>query len=449
MNVIKSMIMKVMNMFLLKNTLESFGIKTVASEAMGQAVRRWENMYKNSGPLMLPSSIASETARLTTLELKSEIGGSKRAEYLNSQYRKVIEKIRIITEYACASGGVMLKPNVVGKEIEVSCIKSGCFIPTMYDVSGKITGAAFLDRRYADNKIYTRIEHHTPEKGGYVIRNYVFVSEDEGSIGTRILPAAFEEWKDIAPVVRIENLKEPLFAYFRMPMANQVDENSPLGVSVYSRCEKLIEDANRQYERLLWEFESGERALFVHDTAFKTDKDGNRVLPDKRMYRLICGDDLFEQWSPAIREENYTNGLNQILRRIEFNAGLAYGTLSDIESVDKTAEEIKESKQRSYSHIVDIQNSLKSALGELIGVMNTLTDLYGLCSEGDYSVSFVFDDSIVADRKTEFAELCRMVEMGAMLPWEVRMWYFGEDEETAKQKLENIEKENLPETALN
>lgn len=437
MNVFKSLIMKVMNMFLLKNTLEGLGIKTAASENVSAAAKRWDSMYKSSNPLCLPSAIASETARLVTLEMKSEIGGSARAKYLNAQYKKVLNKIRSITEYACATGGVMLKPYVSGNEIEISCVRSGCFIPTEYDSSGKITGAAFLDRRYSGNKIYTRIEHHIPECGGYVIKNYAFVSESEGDIGARISFDSFDEWKGIEPVVRIENLLHPLFAYFKMPMANTVDENSPLGVSVYSKCEQLIDDANTQYERMMWEFESGERALYVHDTAFKTDKDGNKILPDKRLYRLIAGEDLYEEWSPSIREESYINGLNEILRKIEFNSGLAYGTLSNVQSADKTAEEIKDSKQRSYSHIADIQNSLEAAMRDLAEVMNTLTDLYSLCEAGEYSISFAFDDSIVADRKSEFAEKCQMVAMGAMAPWEVRMWYFGEDEETAKMKLSN------------
>jgi hypothetical protein len=54
---------------------------------------------------------------------------------------------------------------------------------------------------------------------------------------------------------------------------------------------------------------------------------------------------------------------------------------------------------------------------------------------GDYSVSFEFDDGIAADRKTEFEEKRLMVGDGLMMPWEFRMWYFGEDENTAKGAL--------------
>ena len=53
----------------------------------------------------------------------------------------------------------------------------------------------------------------------------------------------------------------------------------------------------------------------------------------------------------------FSNGYNRIVQKIEFNCGLAYGTLSDPQVVDKTAEEIISSKQRSYATVKAIQNS--------------------------------------------------------------------------------------------
>ena len=68
--------------------------------------------------------------------------------------------------------------------------------------------------------------------------------------------------------------------------------------------------------------------------------------------------------------------------------------------------------------------------------MNVYCDMYSLIPKGEYSISFDFDDSIAADRKTEFEEKQILVNSGIMQPWEFRMWYFGEDEETARAKLE-------------
>ena len=252
------------------------------------------------------------------------------------------------------------------------------------------------------------------------------------------------EWASLSAEVQIQNVKRPLFGYFKNPSANNIETTSPLGVSVFARATELIAEADRQYERLLWEFESGERALYVSDTAFKKDGNNKPILPNKRLYKTLGVDDadLFQDWTPTLREANIISGLNKILQRIEFNCSLSYGTLSDPQNVDKTAEEIRASKQRSYSNVCDIQKALKTALEELIYAMDVWCTLYKLAPAGEYETSFDFDDSIVADRKSEFAEKQALVSMGIIQPWEFRAWYTGEDEETAKMNVGAVDNED-------
>src|SRR5699024_1784287 len=131
-----------------------------------------------------------------------------------------------------------------------------------------------------------------------------------------------------------------------------------LGVSIYSRAENLIKEADRQYSSILWEYEATEAAIDVSlDMLVNAEE-----LPKgkERLFRKLDTEDenFYKVFSPNIRDESLYNGLNQLLRKIEFNVGLAYGTLSDVEEVAKTATEIASSKQRSYATIVDIQKSL-------------------------------------------------------------------------------------------
>ena len=183
--------------------------------------------------------------------------------------------------------------------------------------------------------------------------------------------------------LRLKNVKMPLFAYFKIPNANNVDDTSPLGVSVYSRAINDIKEADNQWTRLLWEFEGSELAIDADITLFKKDDKGNYEFPKgkDRLFRMMDLDDNAEKYkvfAPAIRDENLINGFNAILRRIEFNVGLAYRTLSDPNTVDKTAEEIKASKQRSYSTVSDIQKSLQTALEQLVYAMDVMAQLSGL-----------------------------------------------------------------------
>jgi len=407
----------------------------------------WSAMYENHSPwltddvtgLGLASAISAEFARLVTIEMKSEIHGNERADFLNSTYQNIVNQARRFTEIACAKGAIVLKPYVKNNKIFIDYIEPEDFCPLSFDGDGNITSAAFCDRLYKDDTIYTRIEEHRLGER-YVITNRVFKSNSSGELGKEISLKQIPEWESLRDYAEISGINTPLFAYFKMPMTNIFNSDSPLGVSVFARAVDLIKDADIQYSRLLWEFESGKRALFIDESAVTRDKFGRKVIPDTRLYRMLNTDDdtLFKDWTPQIRQNELIEGLNRILRSIEFNTGLAYGTISDVQSNDKTAEEIRASKQRSYSTVTDIQGALKKALSELVYIMNVWCSIYNLAPEGKYELSFDFDDSILADRALEFSEKRQLVEMGIMTPWEFRMWYFGEDEPLARKKITEI-----------
>lgn len=412
------------------------------SDEMGVALRLWKEMYEEQGGLHLPAAIAFEMARMITIELQSVVSGSPRADFINKCYQRIIDEIRIPVEYGCAKGGLVMKPYVSDGRLFVDFIQADRFFPTAFDETGKIKGAVFVQTCAKNGKFYTRMEKHSLLDNVYEISNKAFCSHNKDSLGVQIGLEEVEEWKNLAESVSVGNIKQPLFGYFKPAIANTIDPSSPLGVSVFANAVNLIDDANRQYERLNWEFESGERALIANAMAFKRDKDGKPRLPDKKLYRTLDVEDMdfFKEWSPSIRESEFIDGLNNILRRIEFNCGFAYGTLSDVNYADRTAEEIRTSKQRSYSTISDNQKALKNALVDLVYAMDVWCTLYNLAPMGSYEISFEFDDSIAADRKTEYEEKQALVNSGIMAPWEFREWYFGEDEAVAKQKIGEIGK---------
>lgn len=413
---------------------------------MSTAIAQWNSLYQNKSygdgenSLNLAAGICSELARLTTVEFSSEISGSKRADYLNRQYQRVIGKTRDFVEHACAQGGVILKPYPCKNELYISVVMAESFYPTEFSSDGEISGGIFFESFSKDGYYYTRLEEHKLINGQYIINNSAYKSRLKNVLGKKTLLTDIERWAQLEPICVIENVKRPLFVYFKMPLSNTVDINSPLGVSAFSRAVNLIKDANIQYKNLLWEFESGKRALYLDECAIRQDEDNNPKIPDKRLYKMLStGDDtLFKDWSPAIRQTEYLQGLDRILRSIEFNCGLAYGTLSDLQTSDKTAEEIKASKQRSYATVCDIQNSLKRALLELVEVLDIYADIYDFAPKGEYNVSFNFDDSIICDRAKEFSEKIVLLDKGIIAPWEMRKWYMNEENDEAKQRIGEI-----------
>ena len=406
------------------------------SGAMDGARRRWRSMYMSPQGLRLPAAVAGELSRLTTVEMKVGIQGEG-GEFLEKTLEPLMGRLRRELEYALADGSMVFKPYYDGRGLKIDVVKGDSFRPVSWDGNGNITGALFWQELKKEDGYYTRVERHSLEDGRYRIENSAFKSRVPGEAGKPIDLSEVDEWKDMAQSVVLDNILRPLFGFFRTPAANTVDSMSPLGVSVFAGAEELILDADRLYKNLLWEFESGKRRLYVDITAFDRDGKGQPKLPDTELFRTIDVNDsgFFSEWSPELRNEALQSGLNTVLQRIEYNCGLAYGTISQPSYVEKTAEEIRASKQRSYCFVCDLQRQLRLALEELIYAMGVWAQVYGLAKMGEYSCGFEFDDSIIADRKTEYEEKVRLVELGVMRPWELRAWYLGESEQLAREAL--------------
>ena len=397
---------------------DAIGVEVAVSDKIANEIDLWAKMYKNEPPWKekniklcgLPAAIAGEFARLVTLELKTEVTGN---DFINEEYQAVVSDIRKYTEYACAKGGLAMKPYASEGHIEVDMVQADRFFPTKFNSRGEVTAAVFAESLTVGKKVYTRLEYHQHEGTMYHINNKAFVKQDLDNVevlGKEVPLTAVPEWANLQEEVTLKNVKMPLFAYFKIPNANNVDDTSPLGVSVYSRAINDIKEADNQWTRLLWEFEGSELAIDADITLFKKDDKGNYEFPKgkDRLFRMMDLDDNAEKYkvfAPAIRDENLINGFNAILRRIEFNVGLAYGTLSDPNTVDKTAEEIKASKQRSYSTVSDIQKSLQTALEQLVYAMDVMAQLSGLSGRKKYEMSFDWDDSIVIDKEQKLASM--------------------------------------------
>lgn len=440
-----------------ENIQKAMGIDIATSREMESAILLWSRMYTNRAPwiadgvhsIELPAAIASEHARLATMEAKFNFTNTSRSDYISDQFRKVKNMLPIYTEFGCAKGSFILKPYVDGGNIAVDYVHADDFFPVTFNGAGRMTAAIFPEYKKSGKKLYIRLEYHELAGNGYRIVNRAFCSENASvkvgniiNLGGEIPLDKVEEWAGLAPEVEIRKVDFPLFAYFSVPLANNTDPHSPLGVSVYSRAVPLIQDADEQYGAAMWEYRSKETAIQAGGEYFKKDRYNNIILPSgkERMFQAFNDTvdrdkGLFNVFSPEIRDESFYRGLNRILQRIEFNCGLAYGTLSDPQNVDKTAEEIKSSKQRSYATVTSIQNSLGGTLEDLVNAMDFWASYAGLAPEGNCQISCDWDDSVTTDAETKRKRDLEDVGAGIMAPWEYRVRHYGEDEETAKSKV--------------
>lgn len=539
-NTITTKVRGIFNKMIGKQTIEEvLKIKPTMSNEMVNAIELWTSMYEGRSPwlkeptdedpstvksLGLPQLIASEKARTALIEFESEIttpikdiepatpnymdennvgtdgkpqpmiathlvtkdipkGSTKRAEFLNKQYEKLKDALRIQLEYGIAKGGLVVKPYPVkhnnqtlhqetdmmtgeitqsesdnGYEIEFDFIQANEFYPLAFDSSGKMTEAAFIQRKMDKDVVYSRLEYHKLEDNYVTVINKAFKSNAVATgkldnLGQEVPLSEVPEWALLSSETTLRGVNRLLFAYFKMPEANTIDTHSPLGVSGFDKVKWLIKEADKQYSRLLWEFEGGELAIDIDRNALKWVQDPND--PDygksvmgalqNRLYRKVDlnEDNTYEVFSPTLRDQSLINGLNCILMRIEDGAGISRGTLSDVVSEAKTATELRMLRVRSYETNAHIQKATERMLRDAIYVMNVYCDLYEITEMGEYEVSFEWDDSIINDTDTELTKRLMLIQNGIASKLETRMWYFGETERQAREALMRVQEESL------
>lgn len=435
--------------------------KVLMSDQMSNEILKWSSIYNDHSPWLdkkedifsigLGADISSEMAILTTLELETRLEGSEFADALNETYQELIGDIRTYTEYGCAKGGCAFRPSFTGEKFTIDFIQGEHFYPTSFDTSGRITGAVFVEQIKRNDTIYTRFEWQDKTSHGYMIINKAYASSEEGILGDEIPLSYVFEWENVPDAVILPGVDVPLFGYFKIPTANKIDNSSPLGPSVFASAVDLIKQADEHWARINREYKLTEPAISVADAMLKT-VDDKSVIPKgyERLYRAmptysgINEKPFYEEWMPNIRHEALFSGLNRILQRIEFSCGLAYGTLSDMQLVTKTAEEIRSSKQRSYATVKDIQNSLENALTDVIYALVALSSVHDIgISVGEVTPIFEWGDSIIIDKQTEIQDMRADVAAGLIRPELYIMKKYGVTEEEALEMLPKID-ESIP-----
>lgn len=453
-------------------------IETPLSTEMINALDEWYQAYCNQAPwvnddtvksMNLPAMISSEIARQVTLEMQWNITGktpekgpddeetpeavdNPRAVYLREEFEKLMAELRKKLEQGCAAGGMAVRPypNIKDGHIYFGWTMDWSLYPVAFDENGDLKDVIFRDV-YQDGEItYTRLERHTVNGDNVEVTQRVFKSKFKDQVGSEVPLSSVEQWAELPPKATLHNTEGQMFGWFKVAAANNVDVDSPMGISVFHKALKVIKQADMQYSRLLWEFEGSELAIDVDPLALRPQKPDAKSgygevkyeLPklNDRLFRGVnLDEDHYSVFSPAIRDTALLNGLNRLLMMIEDLSGLSRGTLSDAPLEARTATELRILRQRTYATIADNQSALERCLRDVVRAMDKYATIYKLAPEGEYELSFEWDDSILTDRAQEMSERLELMSQGIISKAEMRQWYTGETEPQAKAAIKAIQ----------
>lgn len=439
-NAIRELVRK---MFPSKTIKEVYSVDIAVTDLMFRHIAEWNRMYSGKASwlsedvisLRLEQAIVREFANITLNEMTASVTDKR----IDEIFKTAIKDINQNFQRGLASGAMIIKP-LGGNNVQY--VPQTDFIPIEYDVNGRLMKVIFPEiKQISDREYLIRLEYHSlePEKG-LTITNRAFRSSSPDSLGKEIPLKSVPEWSSLTEGVTYPLMKRPAFGYYVNPIANSID-GSHGGVSIFDSATELIRLADIQFGRLDWEFESAERAIHVDDTILCPVNTASVVQTfevPKLKERLFKGlnisggtQDFFKEFSPSLREENFIKGLEEYKRAIEFTIGLSYGDISNPQSVEKTATEIKAAKKRKYNTVSAIQNNLKICLEDLVYALA----FFNAATQRRYEFICDFKDSILVDEETERQQDRNDVSMGIMRPEEYRAKWYGESLDEALKNL--------------
>lgn len=421
---------------------DEFNIEPISTEQMRSWINECVNIYQGNpcwldeddhiDTINFAKALASETARLATLGIGVKLDGSTRADWLQEQIDKVYFQLRHWTEYGCAYGTIILKPN--GDSIDL-------YTPDMFEVThvtnDTIDGVIFHTWKQVGKKWYTRLEYHRFEGDLYVITNKCYFGDYPDDTKDQV-DISVTPWSGLKEEAAISNMVCPLFGVLRTPQANNIDLNSPYGLPIFSEAVQELRDLDIAYSRNSKEIKDSKRTVLLDSDRLLPFGAGNlnrESLPD--YIKLVDGDtstesDVYHEINPTLNTDTRLTGINALLSQIGYKVGFSNGYFVFNESTGiQTATQVEADQQRTIQFIKDVRDKLESCLDGLIYALDVFASLYSLAPKGKYEVTYGFGD-ITYNVEEDRARWWGYVQAGKVPAWMFFVKFEGMTEEEAK-----------------
>ena len=362
-------------------------------------------------------------------------GENARVDLLNKMGQSMWKKAKKMTSMGFGYGGVIIVPYVRGGKIYYNLVPQNRV--TIDETDGElITGATVLAEKKViggslDSKTYMRWTNYQVKNGNITITQQF--SDEKGNK----IPAP-EFWKNIQEVQVITGVDRVLFGYLKSPVNNR-NASDTYGVPITYGCDATINEIKETLRQMVREYDLKQAFVGADATMFN----GKDALPLNGLFKKIdSGDDsFFEVFDPQFRD--YTTRLQELYRRLESEIGTSKGILSDVQTANATATEIKRSMYDTFTIVDDMRSNIEKAMEDFFYACNVLANAYNLSPQGEYELAFDWSYSLLEDTQQEFSQMMQAESKGIVSKVEIRQWLNPDETlEEAEEKIKEIEESN-------
>ena len=393
-----------------------FKIKSQTTQKEVEDNQKYAVEYERIDEINFNSIFSNKLANYVINDSNVNITGENaRVELLDKTIQSMWRKAKKITSMAFGYGGVILVPYVKSGKIYYNIVSQSRV--TIDEVEGEnIIGATIIadkktvNRGIGNSKTYYRLTNYKVRNGNIEITQK-FTDENGHEV------AVPDFWKNIELKKVITGVDRALFGYIKSPINNRKTDDK-YGVPITYGCDSTIAEIKETMKQLYREYKLKEAFVGADSTMFN----GKDSLPLNGLFKKVdAGDDnFFEVFDPAFRP--FTERLQELFRRLEHQIGTSAGILSEVNTQNATATEIKRSMYDTFTLVDGMRSNIEKGIEDFLYSANVLANAYNLTPQGDYEVSFDWDYSLLEDSKETFSQLITAQSKGIISEVEIRQW---------------------------
>ena len=400
-------------------------------------------LYEQIENINFTSIFANKLANYTISDSNMNITGENaRVDLLNKTAQSMWKKAKKITSMSFGYGGVFIVPYIKGNKVFYNIVPQSRV--TIDSTEGElITGVTILAERkeittgLGNTKTYIRWTNYRIEN-----ENCIIEQKFSDETGEKIPTPSF--WQNIMVKQTISNVDRVLLGYIKSPVNNRKSDDTR-GVPITYGCEATILEIKETLKQIIREYELKEVFLGVDITMLKTDKNGKlNKLPENGLYKFFNfdeNDNKFNVYDPQFRD--YTTRLQELYKRLEHEIGTSYGILSEVNTANATATEIKHAMYDTFTLCDDMRTNVEKGMDDFFYACNVLANAYNLSLQGEYTLDFDWSYSLLEDTQTEWNQLTWGKNNGIVKEVEIRQWLYPDETlEESQKAIDEIKEQN-------
>lgn len=333
--------------------------------------------------------------------------------------------------------------DVTNAKIKLEFVECKKIVPLTWE-NGKIIECAFVTTKHKKGQTYIYIAMHIlNDKGNYIIKNYMFKGKYSSFV-----EANEEEKEGFLDEFDTKN-NIPWFSIIKPNICNNIDSETPFGLSVYANAIDTLKCLDNAYDGLDNEITIGRRRTFVAEEMLTYDDGEGRMVFDPNdisVYRMPKGfnkEAMIEHDDANLRSDQFINTINYQLNILSSKVGFGQERYKFDGQAIQTATGVISENSDMFRTIKKHEQMLEDSLITIIKAIAYASTVFGNVSIDASVVTIDFDDSIIEDRGAEKVRAMQEVAQGLRSKESYMTNYRNLNEQQVKEELEKIQQEKM------